>query len=148
MAATCPLISTAGAGTPTGTVCTATHPCAQAALLARGEDSSGQKGLCKSGSQLPVPSRALALGHPCREHGGKCQAEQAAPSLSLCINHGAPTRGEGRGAPRPLPAHGAPCPDESSAGLLWESWRSQEGELFEMRSWKSSPNTPDVSGLS
>lgn len=133
---------------PTGTVRTATRPCARATLLAWGEDSGGQKGLCKSGSQLLVPSRALALGHPCWEHRRKCWAEEAALSPSLCISHGAPTRGEGRGAPGLPPSHGATCPDKSSTGLLQESRCSQEGGLFEMRSWKPSPNAPDVSALS
>ena len=84
--------------------------------LGWGEDSSGQKGLCKSRSHLLVPSRVLALGHPCREHGGKCWAEQAAPSPPPCISHGAPTHGEGRGASSPPWAHKAAAGEPAQPG--------------------------------
>jgi len=40
-----------------------------------------------------------------------------------------------------------PVPPEHTR-LLQESQHSQEAELLEMRSWKPSPNVPDVSDLS
>lgn len=76
VAATYSLMSTATAGTSLGHYTLLLTPCVQATLLARGKDSSGQKELCKSGSQLPVPRRTLALGYSWQEHGEKCWTEQ------------------------------------------------------------------------
>lgn len=74
--------------------------------------------------------------------------DQTALNLSQCISYGAPTHGEGRGAPGTLPAHKATSPDKSSTGSLLESWHSWQGELFDKRSWKLSLSVSNMSGFS
>lgn len=107
---------------PTETVCAPTHPCAWAALLAR------------QGKTVVVGRGCINPGHSSQSPAGLCP--------------GTPVTAQAPQVPR---SHmGPPALMRAAQNHCGTPIRARrEGcLLFEMRSWKPSPNAPDVSGLS